>query len=152
MIKRLHHVGILTHDIEAASDRFRRLLDAPASPIRHVTQPAFSLWTTMIAAGLESGSFVQLIQPEIGPGAADLAASGEGSLYEIAFEVDDIETASASFRADGLVPCDIAGNPIDRAFLVASSGNRYFYLSPAQTGGTHIEIIQVVASTEASGL
>jgi catechol 2,3-dioxygenase-like lactoylglutathione lyase family enzyme len=150
MIKRLHHVGILTHDIEAASDRFRRLLDAPPPSIRHVTQPTFSLWTTMVAAGLGSGSFIQLIQPEIGPGAAELDASGEGSLYEVAFEVEDIEAASTSFRADGLVPCDLTGNPIEGAFLVASSGNRYFYLAPLQTGGIHIEIIEVVASTGGS--
>jgi catechol 2,3-dioxygenase-like lactoylglutathione lyase family enzyme len=150
MIKRLHHVGILTHDIEAAADRYRRLLDAAASPVRHVTQPTFSLWTTLLAAGIGSGSYVQLIQPEIGPGADDLAASGEGALYEIAFEVDDIAAASAAFRANGLTPSDITGAPIDGAYLVASSGNRYFYLSPAQTGGTHIEIIEVVAISGAS--
>jgi methylmalonyl-CoA/ethylmalonyl-CoA epimerase len=143
MIRRLHHVGILTHDIAAAVERYERLLDAPTPSVRHVTQPAFELWTTMVAAGAGSGSHVQLIQPVVGPGVADLQERGEGTLYEVAFEVDDIEAVSASFRASGLAPCDLAGAPIEGACLVASSGNRYFYLAPAQTGGTHIEFIEV---------
>ena len=43
----------------------------------------------------------------------------------------------------GIQPVNLIGEPIESKFLVASSGNRYFYLPKDRTRGTSVEIIHV---------
>jgi hypothetical protein len=63
---------------------------------------------------------------------------------EYALEVDDIEQFGREIRGRGITPVDLLGNPIEASYIVAASGNRYFYLPKAKTRGTSIEIIQVM--------
>jgi hypothetical protein len=144
-ITRVHHVGILTSDIVAGVESFAQLLRNRPTRIVDVARPAVKLRSAMIPVGEDSGTYVQLIQPQEGPGVGDLADRGDGVLYEVGFEVEDIEAASAAAREAGEVPSDLAGNPIDGDYLTASSGNRYFYLQPTKARGTRMEFLQVMA-------
>lgn len=139
MIKQLHHVGVLTGNIEAASAHYQRLLRAPPPRITHVARAEFSCgprWWRSVRGADRSCSFVQ---PEVGPGVAEAEQRGDGALYEIALEVDDIGAVASAFRATGLTSCDIAGTPIEQPYLVVAS---------VQTGGSQMEFIQVIPKTE----
>jgi|SRR6266849_5785154 len=143
-IKRIHHVGILTTDIEAAVESYALLLRNRPLRIVDVARPAVRLRSAMIPVGEGSGTHVQLIQPLEGPGVHELEQSGDGVLYEIAFEVADIAVSNKAALEAGEVPTDLAGNPFEGPYLTASSGNRYFYLQPTAQRGTRFELIEVV--------
>jgi catechol 2,3-dioxygenase-like lactoylglutathione lyase family enzyme len=143
-IKRIHHVGILTADIEAAVESYSLLLHNRPPRIVDVARPAVRLRSAMIPVGEGSGTHVQLIQPVEGPGVNELEKGGEGVLYEVAFEVADIAAANKAARQAGEFPTDLAGDTFEGPYLTASSGSRYFYLQPTAQRGTRLELIEVV--------
>ena len=145
-ITRIHHVGILTADIDAAVELYAGLLQNRPSRIVDVARAEVRLRSAMIPVGKGSGTYVQLIQPNDGPGVEELAAGREGVLFEVAFEVEDVELAVAVARRAGDTPTDLAGIPIEGSYLTASSGNRYFYLQPTHARATRMEFIQVITS------
>jgi glyoxalase/bleomycin resistance protein/dioxygenase superfamily protein len=142
-IKSLHHVAVLTRDIDSLIDRFRVFLGNEPLHVAAVERPDVVLRTAMIPVGEASGTFVQLIEPQVGPGVEAIEAGGEGTLYEIAFQVDDIEATHDEVVARGEEPLDAVGRRFDGKYLVASSGNRYFYLG-LEGPGPRIEIVQVM--------
>jgi hypothetical protein len=148
MLRKLHHVGIVTADIEAAIRHYMETFDCPAPKVVSVDKPGIKLRTAMLAIGCEKPSHVQLIEPKIGPGVEELRRGGEGAILEMAFEVEEIESVHDDLSRRGIAPVDLLGRPIDSKFLVASSGNRYFYLPREKMRGTSIEIIQVIPPPE----
>jgi catechol 2,3-dioxygenase-like lactoylglutathione lyase family enzyme len=143
-IKRIHHVGILTADIEAAVESYALLLTNRPPRIVDVARPAVRLRSAMIPVGEGSGTHVQLIQPVEGPGVDELEKGGEGVIYEVAFEVADIAAANTAARQAGEFPTDLAGDTFEGPYLTAGSGSRYFYLQPTAQRGTRLELIEVV--------
>lgn len=98
MFKRLDHVGLVVHDIDAALQTYCnqlgfRLLERVAIPEQKV-----------VAAFLDAGnSTVELISPtdtESGT-ARFLANRGEGT-HHVCYEVDDIEATLAELRKAGV--------------------------------------------------
>ena len=141
MIRRLHHVGIVTSNIEQAVHHYVESFGCPPPKIVTIDKPGVKLRSAMISIG--AGTHLQLIEPAIGLGAEELGSRGEGAIIELAFEVDDIESFSRKKRAEGATLMDLLGKPIDADYLVASSGNRYVYLSKDENLGTSIELIEV---------
>jgi catechol 2,3-dioxygenase-like lactoylglutathione lyase family enzyme len=141
MIEQLHHVCILTANIEALSERLHAALGVPlASAARTVAGDGVEMRTAMISLG--NGTFLQLLEPHLGPGVAELAAGGEGALYEVAFKVSSAEQAAAEAASRGLVPSAFAGTPLSEGYATAGSGSRYLYLPVASTAGVRIELIE----------
>ena len=97
-IRRLHHVAILTRSIERSMDHWVGLLRVERPHNRDVDKPGMKLRTSMVPAGPDADTFIQLIEPEIGPGVAELERHGDGAIFEVAFEVADIEDAAAAYR------------------------------------------------------
>jgi catechol 2,3-dioxygenase-like lactoylglutathione lyase family enzyme len=145
-ITRLHHVGILVADIDAAVEVYAGLLQNRPPRIVDVAREAIRLRSAMIPVGHSSGTYIQLIQPQEGPGVDEMAEGGEGVLFEVAFEVEDVEAAVVAARRAGDTPSDLAGIPIEGSYLTASSGNRYFYLQPTHSRATLMEFIQVMTN------
>jgi catechol 2,3-dioxygenase-like lactoylglutathione lyase family enzyme len=141
MIRRLHHVGIVTSNIDNAVQHYVKDFGCPAPKIASVERPGVKLRTAMLSLG--SGTHLQLIEPSIGLGVAELQSRGEGAIIEMAFEVDDIESFAREKRAAGATLTDLLGNPIEADYLVAASGNRYVYLAKDDNLGTSIELIEV---------
>jgi hypothetical protein len=141
MIRRLHHVGIVTANIEAALSHYVEVFECEMPRILSVDKLGIKLRTAMLSIG---ESHLQLIDPENGPGVDDLKKGGEGAIIEMALEVSDIEEMYDKMKARNIEPVSIVGEPIPAKFLVASSGNRYFYLPKDKMRGTSIEIYQVM--------
>lgn len=143
MIRGIHHVAILTSNIERAMDFFRQTFGCEPVKIVSVNKPGLKLRTAMLSLG---ASHLQLIEPEIGPGVEQLKKAGEGTIFEMALEVNDIEEFYDHVKGQGITPVSLTGEPIQSKFLTASSGNRYFYLPQQKPQGTNIEIYQVVSN------
>lgn len=150
MIRRLHHVAILTDDIEAMVSHYVAMLGVGRPTITDVDRPDLRLRTAMVPSGPEATTYLQIIEPRIGAGVRELAEGGNGTLFEIAFEVDDLASVTATLRGQGVRPEDFAGRPLDVPFATATSGNRFAYLPIGSTRGTRTELIEPVAIPRAA--
>jgi len=142
MIRQLHHACILSGDIDRLASRLADVFGLSQPPIpRHVATDSLELRTVMVSVG--NGTFLQLLEPHRGPAVAELAAGGEGTLYEVAFQVMRAADAARDLRARGIVPEDLAGSPLPEGYATAGSGNRFLYVPRASTGGPRIELIEL---------
>jgi Glyoxalase/Bleomycin resistance protein/Dioxygenase superfamily len=141
VIVQLHHVCILTGNVEGLAARLQQTLGVvAATPARAVANDRVELRTTMLPVG--NGTYLQLLEPHRGPGVAELQAGGDGALYEVAFQVDDARAAGDAMQERGLKPVGLAGEPLAENHAVAGSGSRFLYLPRHLTGGVRVELIQ----------
>ena len=141
MIVKLHHVAILSSDVDALAARLQETLGLPAAPpARAVASDRVELRTTMLPVG--NGTYLQLFEPIGGPAWPSLQAGGDGALYEVAFQVDDARAAGEAMHERGLQPLGLAGEPLAENHAVAGSGTRFLYLPRHLTGGVRVELVQ----------
>ena len=131
-IIRIHHVGIVVRDAEAAAETYRRAL--------RVEPMAFEDYrgTAKIAFLRAGDTLLELIEPLTadGPWAAALRERGEGT-HHFALEVIDLRAAVATLSASGIgfldpQPSRGTGNTLS------------VFLDPSGTGGTLIELVQQI--------
>ena len=145
MITNLHHVAILTANLEKAIEFYMELLGCHQAPkIAEVDKPGGKLRSAMLPIGPRGSTFLQILEPEVGPGVKELAEGGEGTLFEMAFQTDDIEGFADRMRSRGVMPSDIAEQPIHEKYIQSKFGNRYFILPGRQLRSTRIEIVQIM--------
>ena len=144
MLTHIQHVAILTSDMEAAMAYYVDLLEIENPPeIVDVEKPDVSLRTVMLPIGHDGRTFLQIIEPSKGTGVEELARGGEGTIFEVGFEVDDIEAFQGRMMSKNIEPCDLAGHTINDKYIKSKYGNRYFILPKNKMRGTRTEIVQV---------
>lgn len=130
---RLDHVGIAVGDLDAARERWERVLDLASSEPENVASQAVSVSFLETA-----GSRVELVASasEDSAIARYLERRPEG-LHHLSFELDgvDIDAWFEALRARGVRVLGDA--PHDGA-----DGKRVFFVHPEATGGVLIEISQ----------
>ena len=145
MITNLHHVAILTSNLDEAITYYVDLLDCQEPKIAEVDKPGMKLRSAMLPIGPSGDTFLQIIEPELGPGVKELAQDGEGTLFEMAFQTDDIEDFADKMLDRGITPSNIAEQPIQEKYIQSKFGNRYFILPGKQLRGTRVEVVQMMA-------
>lgn len=143
MITRLHHVGIVTGDIDEAIRYYLGLLGCQMPQVSNIRRPGAILRSAMLPIGSKGETYVHLIEPEEGPGVKDLERGGEGTIHHAAFEVGDIEEYYGWMVSKGMTPVDSSGQPLRENYVVLPSGAKYLFLPTASTRGTLTEIVQV---------
>ena len=129
-VRRIHHVGIVVADLDAAVRRYRDDLGLPFDAV--MERPEDSVRLAFLWAG---ASKIELLQP-VGEGtgvARFLASRGEG-LHHVCFEVADVAGALARLVATGYelidaVPRRGAEGPVA-------------FIHPRSTNGALIELIE----------
>lgn len=144
MIIRLHHTAIVTGNMDEALRYYLEILQCERPRVVQVDRPGAKFRSAMLRIGLTGESFLQLIEPSEGPGLDDLQRGGEGTILEVAFEVDNIEEFFDQMVSKGITPVDVAGQPFSGKCIVSSFGNKYFFLPRTHTRGTRTELVQVV--------
>ncbi len=134
-VRHLDHVGIAVTDVEAAVALFRRLLDAPETPI--IEAPHIGLRAALVAYGQTRLELLESTDPQNGIGKF-VAARGEG-LHHIAFAVDDIHAKMAELKEAG-VPL------IDQEPRQGLTGAIAF-LRPEATRHVLVELVQPQGAT-----
>jgi len=139
---KIDHVAVIVKSINEAAKFYMDVFGCENPKIFEMDQPSFKIRYALLPIGQ---NYVELIEPIYGDLKNMLDAEGEGCIYEICFEVDDIERFCAEMKEKGIVTVDINENPLtDRNFLIAPSGNKYAYLSRKNTFGTRIEVLERV--------
>ena len=144
MITNLHHVAILTSNIEEAIQFYANLLGCQSPRIAEVDRPGVKLKSAMLPIGPTGDTYLQLIEPSEGPGVPELERGGEGTLFEVGFQVDDLADLHGQMDAREIRPQDLAGDSIEDKFIESKFGNRYFFLPKDKTRGTRLEFVQVI--------
>ncbi len=127
---RLHHVGIVVADLEAARRRYETLgftdgerFEVPEQRIIAVVYRAGAGW-------------VELIQPTDadGPIARYMVKRGEGT-HHVAYAVDDIEAALVRLKAEGV-------RLIDEQPRAGTHGWRIAFIHPESCNGVLTELVE----------
>ena len=147
MITRIHHAAVVTRNMDDAIRYYVEFLRCETPRIVQADKPGLRLRSALLPIGATGESLLQLVEPSEGPGLDELERGGEGTILEIAFEVDNIEEFYDQMISNGVTPLDFAGQPFSGKFLVSSFGNKYFFLPRSHTRGTRTEIVQVVRTT-----
>jgi catechol 2,3-dioxygenase-like lactoylglutathione lyase family enzyme len=143
VITSLHHVAILTADIEAAVTFYSRLFGISKPDIIQVNKENMKFKSIMLPIG-DQRSFLQIIQPIEGPLVNVFQERGEGAIAEIGYQVEDIEKTLAQLAEEGFKPLDFGEHEIDGNFITSKYGNRYCFLSSDKMRGTRTELVQVM--------
>jgi len=131
---RLHHVGIVVRDADAAMETYRRTVGLEPVAIEEfhgIARVAF------LRAG---DALLELIEPltDDTPWAVALRERGEG-VHHLAFEVEDLRGAVQALAAAGVRVAD--AKPARAPGNVLS-----IHLDPEATGGTVIELVQQIVT------
>ena len=132
-VLRLHHLGILVDDLDAALGFYTRTLGL-ADHAPHEA-PAHDIRAILLDVG---GSHLELFAPlsADGPIARTLAKRGPG-MHHAAYEVADIDAALDACRAAGLQLIDQQARP------GLHEGWRVAFLHPRSCGGVLTELIEI---------
>ena len=128
---RLHHVGYVGSDINAAAGTYRALGFAEGE--RHEI-PEQKIVAMTFKAGPGWMELIQPTDPE-GPIAAFMAKRGEG-VHHVAYQVDDIEAKLAELKTAG-------GQLIDETPRSGAHGWRIAFIHPRACHGVLTELVQV---------
>lgn len=129
---RVHHVGIVVHDAEAAAETYQRALGLDPVALEEFRGAAR-------VAFLDAGeTLLELIQPlrDDTPWAAALRDRGEG-IHHFALEVVDLREAVRVLVASGVDMLDVRPQR-------APGNTLSVFLDPTATGGTLIELVQQI--------
>lgn len=127
---RLHHVGIVVADLDAADARYRALGFAAgerfAVPEQHIEAIVFA----------SGPGYVELISPTDpeGPIARYLAKRGEGT-HHVAYAVDDIAATLVRLRDAGV-------RLIDETPRTGTHGWRIAFIHPESCAGVLTELVE----------
>lgn len=141
MIKQVHHVAILTKDIEQAIRHYVDLLGCEEKEPATVEKPGLHWRTVLLPVG-NGTTAIQLIEPHEGPGVEELRRGGEGALFEIGFHCEDVETFGDHLGKREIPPSDLLEEPLQEPYLTSKFGNRYYIVPRKRSRGTRLEFVQ----------
>ena len=141
MISALHHVAILTADIEAAIDHYVDLIDCERKEPATVEKPGLHWRTVLLSIG-DGRTALQLIEPHEGPGVEELQRGGEGALFEIGFRCENIEAFGDHLAQRDIPASDLLEKPLQERYLTSTFGNKYYITPREKSRGTRLEIVQ----------
>jgi methylmalonyl-CoA/ethylmalonyl-CoA epimerase len=128
----IDHVGIAVDDLDAAVERYRRTLGVEPAHRERVEDQGVE--EVLFAVGT---SFIQLLGA-LGPDTpvgVFLAKRGPG-VHHVAYRVDDVASALAHLRDEGIEPIDEVPRRGSRDTLIA-------FVHPKDVGGVLVELVQV---------
>ncbi|MEM5500700.1 MULTISPECIES: methylmalonyl-CoA epimerase [Ahrensia] len=134
MLGRLNHVAIAVPDLNAAINRYEKVLGAKVSAPQHLPEHG----VTVVFVEVENTK-TELLFPlgDNSPIGAFLEKNPSGGMHHMCYEVDDILAARDKLIEDGVrVLGD--GNP-----KIGAHGKPVLFLHPKDFDGTLIELEQV---------
>ena len=132
MFQRLHHVGIVTDDLDAATGFYERAFGAR---FRH-RERLESEGVDVALAALPQGGEIELLAPfKPDTGVARFLARRGPGLHHTGYAVPDLCAALEQCRAQGI-------ELIDEAPRYGAGGLRVAFLHPRSTGRVLIELVE----------
>jgi methylmalonyl-CoA/ethylmalonyl-CoA epimerase len=129
---RLHHIGVVVEDLDAAAERYAALGFTDGERFSVAEQ---AIEAIVYPAG--EGAYVELITPTDleGPIARFMGKRGEG-MHHVAYRVDDVAAAIERLRDAGV-------RLIDETPRTGTHGWTIAFIHPESTHGVLTELVQV---------
>lgn len=136
MLKRIDHVGLAVHDLDAAIDFYHRVFDVEV--VHKEVNEEQGVREAMLAVG-DSGSCIQLLAPlsPDSPIGKFLDRNGEG-IQQVAYTVDDVDAVADSLRERGVRVLYEKGRR-------GTGGSRVNFVHPKDAMGVLIELVEPAA-------
>jgi methylmalonyl-CoA/ethylmalonyl-CoA epimerase len=132
MFERLHHVGILTDDLEAAVATYEQTFGACFTHRERLD----SQGVDVALATLPQGGEIELLTPfDPDSGVARYLSRHGPGMHHVAFGVPDLPAAMAECAANGI-------QLIDAEPRIGVAGMRVAFLHPRSTGRVLIELVE----------
>jgi methylmalonyl-CoA/ethylmalonyl-CoA epimerase len=131
LLEEIDHVGIATHDLDAAIERYRTAFGV--EPVHRETVEDQGVEEALIRVGTSYVQLLRALGPDT-PVGRFLARRGEG-LHHVGYRVRDIHAVLARLRAAGVVLVDEEPRPGSRGTTVA-------FVHPEGLGGVLVELVQ----------
>jgi len=132
LLRRVHHTGIVTADLEASIALYERLFGASF----HHRETLEEQGVVVALAALPGGGEIELLSPiHDGTGVARFLAERGPGLHHTAYGVENLESALETLRASGVELIDAAPRP-------GAGGLRVAFLHPRSTGRALIELVE----------
>lgn len=138
MLKRVHHIGIAVHNLNAAMELYRTAFDV--SEWERISLPERHMEIAVCRVGDTLLEFITPTSPEAAF-ARFLQERGEG-VHHIAYEVAEVEPALRTLDEVGIRLIDAHGRPGIHDTCVA-------FLHPRAMMGVLIELVEVAAQANA---
>ena len=134
---KLHHVAILTKDLEAAATFWRDVIGLQEKERKIVISEGVEV--TFLAVG---DSLIELVQPinEEALVARQIERSGT-KLHHLCLEVEDIEQMHSQLT-------DAKVHFVKEGVQIHGDGTKYFFVHPKSTGGVLLEIYETLKSAD----
>lgn len=128
LTKKIDHLGIAVHDVDAAVATFTRNFGFPVESLGDIA--ALGIRSANLRVG---DALLEFFTPKNAdhPVAKFLAERGEG-MYLLSLEVDDLAAAARELEAKGISVTVVDG----------PNGDRLGFLGPGKTHGVLLELIQ----------
>jgi len=146
MKAKLDHVGIVVSNLEKAMKFYSEMFgwkvpdEPPYNKILEIDVPGERTRYALLKAN--ENTYVELLQPIEGPWLRRLKERGEGAMWELCIEVEDMQKFLKEIEKRGVKPLDRFDQPTDKKYELAPSGAKFLYLPPEKCFGTWIEILE----------
>jgi methylmalonyl-CoA/ethylmalonyl-CoA epimerase len=131
LLEEIDHVGIATHDLDAALKRYRTAFGV--EPVHRETVEDQGVEEALIRVGTSYVQLLRALGPDT-PVGRFLARRGEG-LHHVGYRVRDIHAVLVRLRAAG-VPL------VDEEPRLGSRGTTVAFVHPEGLGGVLVELVQ----------
>ena len=143
---KIHHVGIVVESIENAVKLYENKFDCTkVTKIFKINNLNNEIKFTFLKPS-NNGIMIELIEPIRGIWKKRLDKEGTGSIWELCFSVDDIESFYNKMEDNNIILEDMQGNPLNKEnkkyINSKATRNKVAYLPKKATQGTLIEIIE----------
>ena len=139
MKMKLDHVGIVVKDINKTLSFFQEVFGTAEERAFSVARPGYKIKYALTKI---EDNYIEFIEPEEGPWVGRLKERGEGSIWELCFEVNNIEEFYDKLVKRNIMPVDRFDKPMTEKYSTSPSGNKFFYLPRDKTYGIWIEILE----------
>lgn len=137
MLKRVHHIGIAVHNLDAAMELYRTAFGV--SEWEHISMPERHMEIAVCRVGDTLLEFITPTSPEAAF-TRFLQERGEG-IHHIAYEVAEVEPALRALDQTGIRLIDTHARPGMHDTCVA-------FLHPKAMMGVLIELVEVAGQTD----
>jgi len=150
MVKwKFDHIGITVKNLDDVLKFYSKTFEwqlpkgGVYSKIHSVDLPDYKLKYAMLSTNIRGPPYIEFFEPAKGPYLKRLEERGEGAIWHMCIEADNIDEFYDRVTEMGIIPVDRFDKPIKKEeILVAPTGNRLMYLPCEKTHGTWIEIIE----------
>lgn len=142
---KLDHIGILVENLDKEIiDFYQQVFGCEREKYFHVKNDDEEINYVYLPFP-KGDNYVELLAPVRGPSKDYLKKKGQGTMFEMCVEVENMEKFYDEMKTKGITLCDPTGKPLSpgkKWCSIPGDDNKYAYMPLEKTFGTTIELLE----------